>query len=170
MSCLRGDIGRSAVALLAALLFLACDDDDNGPSVRIRTLGAELATGQIFEIRMSSLSDRPIFYNLCPHVYERRSSGSWISIPESRPDVCPADLKLLAPGETTPLIGASGAISGVTIDVTSQVPMVITPGTYRIVFEEIRFADDPLMPTDAPLPIAKRERTTNVFEVVPPTL
>lgn len=96
------------------------------------------------EIRLENLSDRTIGFNLCPKVLERRIGEGRTQLPETRPEACTLELRILAAGET--VVGTTG------------IPLALEAGTYRIVFEGIAFEQG------APeVPLA--ERTTNAFEI-----
>lgn len=115
-----------------------------GRQLEITTVEDTLVPGVSAEIRLENLSNRTVGFNLCPKMLERRAGEMWTPLPETRPEACTLELRILAAGET--VVGTTG------------LPLALDPGTYRIVFEGISFeAGDPEVPL--------ADRTTNAFEV-----
>ena len=120
----------------------------DGRRMIVTTIDDTLAPGTAAAIRLENLSDRPIGFNLCPKILERRTEDAWEPLPESRPEACTLELRILAAGET--------------VEGSTGIPTGIVPGTYHIVFEGISFEQgEP--------GISPEERTSNAFEVRSPT-
>lgn len=120
------------------------DDDAGARLLNITTVEDTLPPGASAEIRLENRSDRIIGFNLCPKVLERQADGSWTELPETRPEACTLEIRILAAGET--------------VVETTGIPIDLEAGSYRIVFEGISFeAGDPAVPL--------AQRTTNTFEI-----
>lgn len=134
--------GRSPAANAEEQSPAAVEADER--ELRITTVEDTLVAGVTAEIRMENLSDRTIGFNLCPKVLERRIGETWTQLPETRPEACTLELRILGAGET--VVGTTG------------IPLALEAGTYRIVFEGIAFEQgDPQVPGV--------ERTTNAFQI-----
>ncbi len=112
--------------------------------LEVATVEGSLAAGVTAGIRLENLSDRTIGFNLCPRILERRIDGTWTELPETRPEACTLELRILAAGDT--IVETTGILPG------------LEAGTYRIVFEGISFEEG-----DPAVPLA--QRTTNAFQI-----
>lgn len=138
----------SLVVVALAGLATACGDDH----IRIRTVAPVAFPGATMQIQLISKSDRPIFYNLCPAIFQRRTSGGWRTVEEALPEGCPQHLLLLPPREE--IIEEIG------------VPDVLSSGAHRVEFEVIWFREERSMPPIPIDPLPVDERRTNSFEII----
>ena len=115
-----------------------------GRQLEVTTVEDTLVPGVSAEIRLENLSNRTVGFNLCPKMLERRAGETWTPLPETQPEACTLELRILAAGET--VVGTTG------------IPLALEAGTYRIVFEGIAFEQG-----DPEVPLV--ERTTNAFQI-----
>ena len=118
------------IAVAGCDFFGLGEGDD--PALRIMALQEAVPAGGIQGIRTENRANRSIFFNSCPHFFERRVNGVWTPLLETRPEACPDRLEELPAGTNS----GFGTL----------VPASLAPGTYRIVFETFWFRDEGARP------------------------
>jgi hypothetical protein len=90
----------AAVPVLVSMLAgCAPADPADGPGAvaDLRVTPAEARAGDEVMLTLENRSDRPLGYNLCPAVLDRRAGADWEEWPEAPAEVCTMELRTLSP-------------------------------------------------------------------------
>jgi hypothetical protein len=88
------------VPVLAAMLAGCAPADsagNTGAVADLRVTPTEARAGDEVMLTLENRSDRPLGYNLCPAVLDRRAGEDWEEWPEAPAEVCTMELRTLSP-------------------------------------------------------------------------